>query len=499
MLELLTPRQMALADQRTIDAGVPGIELMETAGAFLADVARKHFSEASRILVVCGPGNNGGDGYVLARLLAEEKLAVDVFIPLATDNIDGDAKIAFERLPKYVQKIDDPDWSSYELIVDALFGAGLTKKISGKLSNIVSHINNSPADVLAVDLPSGINGETGAICGNAVVSDVTATFFRFKPGHLLQPGRSHCGATEVGQIGIQDNVLAEIGIDTFHNTPELWELHLPKHQSSHHKYSRGHTLALSGPITKSGAARLMASAALRIGSGLVTLASSSDVLAIQAVRLDSVMFTEVNYVEELRQLLEERSLGCVCLGPDMPSDEKTRMFVGETLKTDKDIVLDAGALSAFDDFQNSLANQISHHKGDVVITPHSGELARLFPELDNSPSKLEMARLAASTTGAIVVLKGPDTVVANVDGQTAIASNAPRWLETAGSGDVLTGMIAGLLAQGMQAFSAACAAVWILNEAANMIGPGMVASDLDYGIKETIKSHALFENVQQSL
>ena len=493
MHELLTPRQMGLADQLTIDAGVPGIELMEAAGAFLAQVVKKHFENPQSVLVVCGPGNNGGDGYVLARLLSDVGLPVDVFVPLGTENIGGDAKIAFECLSGQVRQIDDPDWSAYALIVDALFGAGLTKDIEGKLGSIVSHINDSPAMVLAVDLPSGINGETGTICGNAVVSDVTATFFRYKPGHLLYPGKSHCGTTEVGQIGILDTVLAEIGIDTFHNRPELWNSHLPKRKSTQHKYSRGHTLVLSGAITKSGAARLMASAALRMGSGLVTLAGASDVLPINASRLDSVMFAEANDAGEFRHLLKDDRVNCLCLGPGMPPNDTTRLFVSEALGTGKNTVLDAGALSAFDDRQDLFFKQISDRKRDVIITPHSGEFARLFPELTDLPSKLEMARQAAATANAVVVLKGPDTIVANNCGHAAIASNAPPWLATAGSGDVLTGMIAGLLAQGMQAFEAGCAAVWIHGEAANIIGSSLVSSDLDYGLTEAIKSHALFE------
>ena len=494
MHELLTPRQMGLADRLTIEDGVPGIDLMEAAGAFLAQMVQKHFHETRRVLIVCGPGNNGGDGFVLARLLNEAELDVDIHVPLGTKKLAGDAKIAFERLSGEIHKIDDPDWASYELIVDALFGAGLTKDIEGELGSIVSNINQFPAKVLAVDLPSGINGETGAICGNAVFSDVTATFFRYKPGHFLQPGKSFCGITEVGQIGIKDDILTRIEIAAFHNNRELWELHFPKHKITQHKHSRGHTFALSGSLAKCGAARLMASAALRAGSGLVTLVSSSDVLAIHAARLDSVMFGEANNVEEFHQLLKENHVNCICLGPGMPPDDATRMMVGEALGADVDIVLDAGALSAFSGSQDLLFNQISSRKRDVIITPHTGEFERLFPEIINTLSKLEMAKQAALISGAIVVLKGLDTVVANCDGQAAIASNAPPWLATAGSGDVLTGMIAGLLAQGMQAFSAACAAVWIHGEAANIVGSGLISSDLDYGIKEAVRFHGLFES-----
>ena len=493
MHELLTPRQMALADQLTIDGGTPGINLMESAGAFLAKVTQAHFADADRVLVVCGPGNNGGDGFVLARLLSEAGFAVELNIPLGTGKINGDAKIAFERLPREVSQADAPEWDSYELIVDALFGAGLAKDIEGELGKTVSSINASPARIMAVDLPSGINGETGALCGNAVISDVTATFFRLKPGHLLLPGRSHCGLTEVGQIGIQNAVLDEVGAKTFHNTPALWEACLPIHHITQHKYSRGHTLAVSGPITKSGAARLMASAALRMGSGLVTLASSAEVLAIHAARLDSVMFAQAGNADELRQLFADSRLDCICMGPGMPPDDTTRASVSQALEANKNTVLDAGGLTAFEGQQDALLNQISSHQRSVVITPHPGEFERLFPDLAKMASRLEMARQAALVLSATIVLKGPDTIVADGDGRAAIASNAPPWLATAGSGDVLTGMIAGLMAQGMRGFKAACAAVWIHGEAASIIGSGLVSSDMDYGIQQVIRSRRLFD------
>jgi hydroxyethylthiazole kinase-like uncharacterized protein yjeF len=493
MLELLTPQQMALADQSTIDGGMPGIDLMEAAGAFLQQVVRKHFSKTQKVLVVCGPGNNGGDGFILARLLRETDISADIFVPLGTEPISGDARIAYERLNDRTPMVDNPEWSSYDLIVDALFGAGLSKEIKGELGGIVSQINASSAWILAVDLPSGINGETGAICGNAIEADVTATFFRYKPGHFLLPGRLLCGTVEVGQIGIDDHVLETIGVNTFHNVPQLWEPDFPKHRITQHKYARGHTLVMSGPVSKSGAARLMARAALRMGSGLVTLASASDVLPIHASRLDSVMFAEVNDADAFTRLLYDERLNCVCVGPGMPPDESTRLLVSEVFKADRLTVLDAGALSAFDGCQDVLIGYIAGNNREVVITPHSGEFQRLFPALSALPSKLEMAKQAAATIGGVVVLKGADTVVADGSGQAAIASNAPPWLATAGSGDVLTGMIAGLIAQGMQAFHAACAAVWIHGEAANVLGPGMISSDLDQGIRDIIKSRRFFE------
>ncbi|MEP1207670.1 MAG: NAD(P)H-hydrate epimerase [Rhizobiaceae bacterium] len=227
MFELLTPTQMGQADQLTIDGGTPGIELMESAGHVLMETITKHFVQAQRILVLCGPGNNGGDGYVVARLLSKTGRRAEVYSPMGTHNLSGDALLAFQALPADVLQVGDPQWTSYDLIVDALFGAGLTRDIEGRLARIVRSVNLSPAKVLAVDLPSGVNGATGRLCGKAVIADATATFFRYKPGHFLFPGRSHCGKTEVGQIGIENSVLAEIGVDTFRNVPEFWQQYFP--------------------------------------------------------------------------------------------------------------------------------------------------------------------------------------------------------------------------------------------------------------------------------
>lgn len=492
MYELLTPAQMNVADRMAIDSGVPGIELMEAAGSFLAEVVRDQFKETQRVLIVCGPGNNGGDGFVLARLLREKKRHVDLHVPLGTEGFSGDAKIAFERLHGNVQILKNPDWNSYDLIVDALFGAGLSKDVSGTLADLISNINAATASVLAVDLPSGINGETGAICGTAVRANATATFFRLKPGHLLLPGKSHCGVTRVGQIGIPHKVLDQIEPDTYHNVPGLWLKRFPVHRTSQHKYSRGHTLALSGPISKSGAARLMATAALRMGSGLVTLVAASDVLPVHASRLDSVMFTESNNLEELREILADSRINCIAMGPGLDPDETTREMVREVLISDRNTVLDAGALSAFAQDADILFRAARGRNQGLVFTPHSGEFAKLFGHSIELSSRTEMARKAASKTGAVVVLKGADTVVADSAGRAAITSNAPPWLATAGSGDVLTGMIAALLAQGMPAFEAACAAVWIHGEAANRLGPGLISSDLDQGVKEIVETHGLF-------
>ena len=486
MHELLTPRQMSSADMITIEGGIPGIDLMEAAGSVLLRSVEKHFADGSRVLILCGPGNNGGDGYVVARLLFEAGREVDIFSPLGTDKLSGDAKIACQRLPSDISQIDGPDYSSYGLIIDALFGAGLSTDIDGELGAIVSKVNQSPAAVLAVDLPSGVNGETGAVCGNAIEATATATFFRFKPGHFLYPGKGKCGTSEVGQIGIEESVFTEIEIDTFQNVPPLWLKHFPVPSATQNKYSRGHTLALSGELEKSGAARLMAAAALRTGSGLVTLAGSNSVLPVHASRMDSVMLQVADTPKRLREILADQHVRTICMGPGMNADGTTREFVEQVLKAECNVVLDAGALSAFEGKRDTLSCLIEDHVGDVVITPHWGEFSRLFPELSGFPSKVEMARTCARDLKAVVVLKGPDTVIADVRGHAAITSNAPPWLATAGSGDVLTGMVAGLMAQGMPPFYASCAAVWIHGEAANTIGPGLISSELIDGARSVL-------------
>ncbi len=488
MHELLTPAQMNKADQLTISGGVAGIELMEAAGNSLCDILLGEFPEARKILIVCGNGNNGGDGLVAARVLADAGLKVDLLFAGNKDRIQGDAAIARDRLGSNVSIVDGLHQQQYDVIVDALFGAGLDRNIEGGLARLIREINETNTPVLSVDLPSGIDGATGEILGTAIRAEVTVTFFRRKPGHFLYPGRDHCGQVFLTQIGIRPAVLEQIGAATILNTPQLWREKFAIAEPDGHKHNRGHTLVVSGEISMCGAARLVAGSALRAGSGLVTIACAADVLHASAASVTSLMLCEAAKSDELLAVLQDRRINCVAMGPGMQPDPTTCAKVLAVLSAYRHMVLDAGALSAFGDSQEDLFAAINATQKSVVLTPHEGEFFRLFTDQAASHSKIRRAQSAAAISGATVVLKGPDTVVASPDGKTCVADNAPPWLATAGSGDVLTGIIAGLLAQGMPPFEAAAAAVWIHGDAAARLGAPMISSDLDQGIRQSISA-----------
>ncbi len=488
MNELIVPSQMACADRITIKEGTPGIELMDVAGREVAKFAISIFPEVKRILIICGTGNNGGDGLIAGYYLGKSEAQPDIFVHGNSDKIAGDAALALERLENNFLVTKKPEFGEYDLIIDAIFGAGLDRDAIGETASLISEINNSGVPVLSVDLPSGIDGRTGAIRGVAIKAAATVTFFRYKPGHLLLPGRTHCGSRHLAQIGIEKNVLKKITVEAFENTPNQWRDSYPIPLVDGHKYCRGHTLVISGPVTATGAARLMAGASLRVGSGLVTVASPRDAVLVNAINLTSIMLREADTPDEVSGILTDTRFNCVALGPGLPVGSATQELVFEVLSNDRLCVLDAGALSSFAQAPQKLFEAIKAKNMSTVLTPHEGEFAHLFPEENKAVSKIDRAKLAAVASGATIVLKGPDTVVAVPDGRASIASNAPPWLATAGSGDVLAGIIAGLLAQGMSFFDAASAAVWMHGEAANLAGPGMISSDLDASLHQIISA-----------
>jgi ADP-dependent NAD(P)H-hydrate dehydratase / NAD(P)H-hydrate epimerase len=318
--------------------------------------------------------------------------------------------------------------------------------------------------------------------GVAVRATETVTFFRRKPGHLLLPGRIHCGRIRVVDIGINPQVLSEIAPQTFENVPRYWRKAFPVPQVDGHKYARGHALVVSGDVAATGAARLAARGALRAGAGLVTLASPRDALVVNATALTAVMVRPVDNAVEFGQVLNDKRLNACVIGPGAGVGESTRDFVLTALAAKRHLVLDADALTSFAGAPEQLFEAIrAVAELQVVLTPHEGEFPRLFSDISNKHpfrSKLERVRAAAERSGAIVLLKGADTVVAAPDGRATIAANAPPWLATAGAGDVLSGIIAGLLAQAVPAFEAASIGVWMHGEAAHEAGPGLIAEDL---------------------
>lgn len=498
--ELLTAEEMGRADALAIAAGVPGLSLMEAAGRAVADqaidlVARK----GATIAVVCGPGNNGGDGFVAARLLREQGCRVRVGLLGSRERLTGDAAAVAARWGADVEKLTSATLAGADVIVDALFGAGLSRPLDGLAAEIVAAINASGKPALAVDVPSGLDGTTGRADGAVVQATRTVTFFRMKPGHLLLPGRLLCGEVRLADIGIPARVLEEVAPQTFANRPSLWQPAYAAPSLDAHKYTRGHAVVVSGPVESTGAARLGARGALRIGAGLVTLAGSGAATAINATHCTAVMVRAVPSDGSLTEFLSDRRRNAVLIGPGAGVAAATAASVITVLGSPAAAVLDADAPTSFvldgtdapvkaaglgfvvrsadpEPVKEGLFEAIKAREAPVVLTPHEGEFKRLFGEL--AGSKLERARQAAAVSGAVVVLKGPDTVVAAPDGRAAINDNAPPWLATAGSGDVLAGFVIGLLAQRMPAFEAACAAVWLHGECANRFGIGLIAEDL---------------------
>ena len=481
MIELLTNAEMAEADRLTIASGVPGIELMENAGRAVADAAAA-VPEGRRVVIVAGPGNNGGDGFVAARHLAERGYSVRVSFVGQEARLKGDAALAAERWSGPVEQASPVSLADCDIVIDALFGAGLDREVEGLPRAMIQAMNASRVPVIAVDLPSGVNGTTGAVMGIAVNATHTVTFFRRKTGHMLLPGRLHCGAIQVADIGIPASVLATIKPMAFANRPALWGRSFPQPRADGHKYSRGHAVVVSGGLPTTGAARLAARGALRAGAGLVTIASPRDALSVNAMASLAVMVRPVEAAGELAAFLADKRRNAVALGPGGGVGPAMRDQVAAALASAAAVVLDADALTSFAEAPATLVGMIAKRGGRaVVLTPHEGEFARLFKVIHEDhdvKAKLEKARLAARFSGAVVLFKGADTVVAVADGRASIADNAPPTLATAGSGDVLSGMIAGLLAQGMPAFEAASAAAWLHGEAAYAFGPGLIAEDL---------------------
>ncbi|AZO77308.1 MULTISPECIES: NAD(P)H-hydrate dehydratase [unclassified Bosea (in: a-proteobacteria)] len=484
-LALLSVAEMAAADAAMIASGTPGAVLMEKAGRAVADAVTRRVRAGQRVLVLCGPGNNGGDGFVAARLLAER--CCHVMLALAGERaaLTGDAALAAENWAGPIETIGTMDPARHDLVVDALFGARLSRAISGELAALVECVNAAGRPVVAVDVPSGLQGDIGLAGGPVIHAAETVTFFRLKPGHLLHPGRALCGVVTLADIGIQPEIVFKQGgvaPSTFRNAPALWRVHLPDHAVGVHKYGRGAVAVAAGGLSGVGAPRLGARAALRIGAGLATIICRPEALAAHAVRgPDALMQISAADTPTFEAVLSGRKVDALLIGPALGLDAEARSWVAAALRGAWPCVFDADALTHMGAHRPAFVAQLSRRAGIAVLTPHEGEFKRMFGEVagfEPERGKLARVRHAARLTGAVVVLKGPDTVVAAPDGRAAINDTGSPALATAGSGDVLGGIVAGLLAQKVPAFEAACAAVWLHGRAGEELGPGLIADDL---------------------
>ena len=467
---LLSNAQMARADQLAAERGVDVDRLMDAAGHAVATVVGARFPRGV-ILVLCGPGNNGGDGFVAARVLASRGRQVRVATLVPRDRYRAAAARALASWPGPCEAATPAVLAGSDVIIDALFGAGLSAPLGGEALALVQALAASGRPVVAIDVPSGLDGDTGAVRGAAARAVASVTFFRRKPGHLLLPGRQLCGDVLCADIGLPAAVLAEIRPLTGANGPPLWRAAWSWPAPSGHKFTRGHVLIIGG-AELTGAARLAGRAALRVGAGLVTIAAPTSAVTALRVGDPTLMVEELGPPAAFVDMLADPRRNAILLGPGNGIDAALCERVLRALGAGRCVVLDADALSAFSQRRAELFAAI---RGPVVMTPHEGEFARLF---SFEGDKLTRARRAAAQSGAIVLLKGADTVIAHPDGRAAINANAPPDLATAGSGDVLAGTIAGLMAQKLDAFAAACAGVWLHGEAGAMLGAGLIASDL---------------------
>lgn len=487
-LSLLTCGQMAKADAFAIASGISGRTLMEAAGRAVAVVAMERFARRP-VIVLCGPGNNGGDGFVAARHLRAAGWPVRLILFGTVDSLKGDAAWAAGTWSGPVETWSPARMEGAPLVIDAIFGAGLSRPIEGGIADAIDLVNERKPPVVAVDVPSGLHGDTGEILGRAFQAHTTVSFFRAKPGHYSVEGLRRCGALRIADIGIPPAALDSVAPPTWLNAPALWAHLLHRQEIGDHKYARGHLTILGGPHA-TGAARLAALAARRVGAGLVTIAGvRSTITAYQAAEPGNLV-VEADDGAMFAHLLEDERRNAVLIGPGSGVIDRTKDAVLAALGARRRVVLDADAITVFSAEPERLFGRIA---GPVVLTPHEGEFRRLFPDLCGPLGKLERVRRAAARSGATVLLKGPDTVIAEPDGRAVINVHASPTLATAGSGDVLAGLIGGLLAQGLTPFAAASAAAWLHGECALQFGPaGMIAEDLPAQLPRVLHSLSSF-------
>lgn len=453
---------MAAADRAAIAGGVSGITLMRAAGRAVARQILRLFRPCP-VVVLCGPGNNGGDGFVIAARLFERGWPVRVALLGTREALTGDARAAAEAWRGPVLPLSPAVLPGAGLVVDAVFGAGLARPVTGAAAETLAAADGLP--IVSVDLPSGVSGLTGEVLGTAPRASLTVTFFRLKPGHLLLPGRLHCGETVVTGIGIPPSVLERVAARTWRNHPDLWRASLPRRLATDSKYARGH-LTIIGGTAMTGAARLAAAAARRLGAGLVTIAAGDAAsAAVYRAAEPGVLVSE----QPIGSLLGDQRRGTWLLGPGLGQGGRTEAALAALLPSGRAVVVDADGLTAF-------AGDPLRLRGAALLTPHAGEFARVFGPV--GADKPAAARRAAAETGAVVLLKGADTVIAAPDGRVVIDAGAPPDLATAGTGDVLAGAASGLIAQGVQPFEAAAASAWALGAAARRVGAGLIAEDL---------------------
>jgi len=456
--QLLTVEDIRRAEEAALSEGISLETLMENAGHAVAEVIFKEFSKRP-VLILVGPGKNGGDAKIVAQVLKKNKWPVEV--------------LSLTHLPpceKIQQLIDES-----HLIVDGLFGIGLDRPVEGEALKLIELVNESQKPVVAIDIPSGIEANSGTVLGDAIKATHTVTFLRAKPGHFLLMGRLHTGKLILKDLNVPEKIIPQSSY--YLNTPALWLDAIKEPQPTDHKYTRGACMIM-GNGSMPGAVKLAALAARRVGTGLVRLTCKAEDYPIFASTTLGDIITPIASAKKFLELVKDDHFNALLWGTGAFPTESTRQQALLLLSLKKACVLDGGALSSFEGRTLELTG---HLHENVILTPHEGEFIRLFPHLGflkNKVEKAHKAHKAAVEAGATIVLKGYDTIIASPQGEVIINANAPATLATAGTGDVLAGLMAGLLAQGVPPFKAAAAAVWIHGECASRRGLGLIVEDL---------------------
>lgn len=486
--EILSVAQMKQAESASVGGKTSSYTLMQRAGRAVADIVRERY-EKQPVLVLCGMGNNGGDGFIAACELKRKKWNVTVACKVKTANLEGDAALAAKEWGDDVVLFDALKIPREGLIIDAVFGTGLGREITGDSQEVLFGLQRSPCPVIAIDVPSGLYADTGDCQPCTPQAELTVTFFRKKAGHMLMPGRMACGEVVVADIGIRDEVIPELeGTLIRENDPSAgWAEDVSTKPFWTHKYHHGHVVALGGRHM-TGASSLAALSALRVGAGLVTIASHPDAAVIYKLASPSLIVETMTETARFKEHLKDDRRNVVLIGPgaglDNPAALKKVIFDATSCDPRKSCILDADALSVFEDDPKTFHKTLGPH---CILTPHEGEFERIFP--DYHGSKVDRARAAAAKTGAVIVLKGADTVIAGPDGRAVINARGSGWLATAGTGDVLAGIIAGIVSRKiLSLFEAACAGVWIHGRASEIAGAGMISDDLSSKIPEVLKT-----------
>lgn len=493
-MKLVTAAQMRSIEKAAMISGkATGLELMERAGRGAVEAIFEMWPDIARspgnAVVLCGPGNNGGDGFVVARLLVEGGWSVEVFLLGDAGRLPPDAKTNHDRwvrlgsVASLSEMKEQPRQA--DLLIDALFGTGLSRPLAGAAASTMAALTKRgrPQRCVAIDAPSGLCMDSGKSLGRAFSADLTVTFHAPKPGHFLNPDESRIGELRIVDIGLGKQG-GDIGLaDRSLGAAE---------RENGHKYDHGHVLVLSGGVGKGGAARLAARGALRIGAGAVTVGTPPAALIENAAQLNAIMLMRIEGAQGLTAALSDDRIGAVVMGPGLGLGDRTRALVEAAYQAEfqRGIVLDADALSSFAQESEALFAMTKDTK--TVLTPHMGEFGRLFPDihaqliaqatLGPAFSKVDATRQAAARAGCVVLLKGADTVICDQDGGAVIVAamreQACPWLATAGAGDVLAGFIAGLMARGFSAIQAAEEGAFLHQECARSFGPGLIAEDL---------------------